>query len=214
VLIKTVTTLDVLSGGRAYLGIGAAWNEEEHRGLGVDYPPLSERFERLEETLRIAHQMWDGDESPFRGEHYALERPLNSPAPVSSPHPPILVGGSGEKKSLRLVAQYADACNLFDVGVEGLTHKLAVLREHCESVGRRYDDIERTTLGTLALSTHGRDGTSTVDEAFEKLAAYAAIGIDHAIVNVPRSEHDETYELFAELTARLATVTPAGRTSP
>jgi F420-dependent oxidoreductase-like protein len=105
-LIKTVTTLDVLSGGRAWLGIGAAWNEQEHRGLGVPYPGTSERFERLEETLQLVHQMWSGDDSPFEGEHYRLERPLNSPAALSRPHPPILIGGGGEKKTLRMVAQY------------------------------------------------------------------------------------------------------------
>jgi len=113
ILIKTATTLDVLSGGRAYLGIGAAWNEEEHRGLGIPYPPVAERFERLEETLQLAHQMWAGDERPFAGKHYQLDRPLNSPQALQRPHPPILIGGSGEKKTLRLVAQYADACNLF-----------------------------------------------------------------------------------------------------
>ena len=126
ILIKTVTTLDVLSGGRAWLGVGAAWNEEESRGLGVRFPPTAERFERLEETLRLARQMWDGDESAFEGVHYSLERPLNSPPAVRRPHPPILVGGGGEKKTLRFVAKYADACNLFD-GDE-LPHKLDVLR--------------------------------------------------------------------------------------
>src|SRR5260221_10517838 len=111
ILVKTVTTLDVLSGGRAYLGIGAAWNEQEHRGLGVPFPPLAERFERLEETLQIAHQMWIGDEKPYQGKQYQLARPLNSPPSVQKPHPPILIGGGGERKTLRLVAQYGDACN-------------------------------------------------------------------------------------------------------
>src|SRR6266699_5667339 len=116
ILAKTVTTLDVLSGGRAWLGIGAAWNEAESRGLGIPFPPIKERFERLEETLQICQQMWDGkrgSEKPFRSEHYQLERPLNSPQSLTRPHPPILIGGGGEKKTLRLVAQYADACNLF-----------------------------------------------------------------------------------------------------
>src|SRR5438270_847526 len=113
ILLKTVTTLDVLSGGRAYLGIGAAWNEQEHLGLGVPFPPLKERFEMLEETLQIAHQMWKGDEKSYNGKHFHLERPLNSPQALTKPHPPILIGGGGEKKTLRLVAQYADACNLF-----------------------------------------------------------------------------------------------------
>ncbi|MBX6767302.1 MAG: LLM class F420-dependent oxidoreductase, partial [Actinomadura rubrobrunea] len=144
ILVKTVTTLDVLSGGRAWLGIGAAWNEEESRGLGVPFPPTAERFERLEETLRIAHQMWRGDESPFEGGHYRLERPLNSPRPVRRPRPPILVGGTGEKKTLRFVAKYADACNIFDS--DELPRKLEVLREHCEREGRDYAEIEKTSL--------------------------------------------------------------------
>src|SRR5262249_53424552 len=129
VLVKTATTLDVLSHGRAYFGIGAAWNEEEHRGLGIPFPPLKERFERVEETLRIAHQMWSGDEAPLMGQHYQLERPLNVPQSVQRPHPPILIGGSGEQKTLRLVAQYGDACNLFArLGDDELRRKLAVLR--------------------------------------------------------------------------------------
>src|SRR5882672_9884314 len=113
VLLKTVTTLDVLSGGRAYLGIGAAWFEREHVGLGVPFPPLAERFERLEETLRIAKQMWSGNDGPYKGKHYQLAETLNSPQVLSKPHPPILIGGAGEKKTLRLVAQYGDACNIF-----------------------------------------------------------------------------------------------------
>lgn len=142
-LVKIVTTLDVLSGGRAALGIGAAWNEEESVGLGVPFPPLSERFERLEETLQIAQQMWSGDETPFKGRHYQLERPLNSPQSLSRPHPRIIIGGSGERKTLRLVAQYADACNLFPGDIP---HKLAVLRGHCDAVGRDYDEIEKTSM--------------------------------------------------------------------
>ena len=158
VLVKTVTTLDVLSGGRAILGIGAAWNEEEHLGLGVPYPPLGERFERLEETLQIAHQMWSGDDSPYAGEHYHLERPLNSPPALSQPHPPILVGGTGEKKTLRFVAKYADACNIFEMGVDGIRQKLDVLQAHCDREGRPYAEIEKTTLGRLSLSGSGGDG--------------------------------------------------------
>jgi F420-dependent oxidoreductase-like protein len=211
VLLKTVTTLDVLSGGRAYLGIGAAWNEEEHRGLGIAYPPLSERFERLEETLQIAERMFSGDESGFAGAHYQLERPLNSPAPVSSPRPRILVGGSGERKGLRLVAQYADACNIFEMPLDAIAHKLEVLRSHCDAVGRTYDDIERTTLGGLSLSRDGRDSTQTVDQAVERFAALAAIGIDHAIVNMPNLQDEASLELMPELTAQLAPIVPAGR---
>src|SRR5213080_1273976 len=160
ILVKTVTTLDVLSGGRAYLGIGAAWNEEEHRGLGVPFPPLAERFERLEETLQIARQMWAGDERPYNGKHYQLARPLNSPQAVQRPRPPVLIGGGGERKTLRLVARYGDACNLFaSFGAEGLGRKLAVLREHCQAVGRPYEEIEKTSLSVLPVTRHGRDGT-------------------------------------------------------
>ncbi|HEV7654499.1 MAG TPA: LLM class F420-dependent oxidoreductase [Mycobacteriales bacterium] len=142
-LAKAVSTLDVLSGGRAGLGIGAAWNEEESRGLGLPFPSTSERFERLEEALQICLQMWGPDEAPFEGTHYQLGRTLNSPQNLTTPRPRIMVGGGGEKKTLRLVAKYADACNLF--GGPDVTHKLDVLRAHCEREGRDYDDIEKTT---------------------------------------------------------------------
>jgi F420-dependent oxidoreductase-like protein len=150
-LAKAVTTVDVLSGGRAMLGIGAAWNEAEARGLGLLFPPTAERFERLEEGLRICRQMFAGDETPFAGKHYRLDRPLNSPAPLS--RPPILVGGGGERKTLRLVAQYADACNLFQ-GPQ-IRHKLDVLKRHCDAVGRDYDDIEKTVLYNFDLGEKG-----------------------------------------------------------
>jgi len=146
-LTKIITTLDVLSKGRAYLGIGAAWNEEESLALGFDFPPLKERFEKLEEALQIAHQMWKGDEKPFESKHYHLGRPLNSPKHLTQPHPPILIGGGGEKKTLRLVAQYADACNLFSqLGDEEVTRKLDILKQHCKEVGRNYDEIEKTAM--------------------------------------------------------------------
>jgi F420-dependent oxidoreductase-like protein len=144
-LAKTVTTLDVLSGGRAELGIGAAWYEREHRGLGVPFPPTSERFERLEETIRICLQMWSKDDGPYEGRHYRLAETLCNPPPVSSPRPRLLIGGSGERKTLRLVAQYADACNIFG-GPEEIAHKLDVLRQHCETVGRDPNDIEVTAM--------------------------------------------------------------------
>lgn len=145
ILVKQVSTLDVLSGGRAFLGIGAAWFEREHRGLGVPFPPLKERFERLEEALRIALQMWDeNNNGEFHGTHYQLSETLNHPQPASQPHPPIMIGGSGEKKTLRMVAQYADMCNLGG-DMETLQHKLDVLRGHCQTVGRDYDTIEKTT---------------------------------------------------------------------
>jgi F420-dependent oxidoreductase-like protein len=211
ILGKTVTTLDVLSGGRAYLGIGAAWNEQEHRGLGVPFPPVAERFERLEETLRIVTQMWAGDESPFEGRHYQLERPLNSPPALQRPHPPILIGGTGEKKTLRLVAQYADACNIFEMGLDGVRHKLGVLREHCERLGRPYGDIEKTTLGGLSLSTDGRAGSSTVEQAVDRFGELAGLGVDHAIVSIQGVADEAAFELVPELVQRLEKIAPAAR---
>lgn len=182
ILVKTVTTLDVLSGGRAYLGIGAAWNEEEATGLGIPFPPVKERFERLEETLQIAKQMWSGDEGKFNGKYYQLGRTLNSPQPISKPHPPILIGGTGEKKTLRLVAKYADACNLFaGMGIEALKSKLDILKNHCEAVGRDYAEIEKTTLDTVHLAA----GQMSPADIIEKCRAWAGIGIQHAIFNMP-----------------------------
>src|SRR3954471_11693307 len=144
-LAKTVTTLDVVSGGRAELGIGAAWYEREHKGLGVPFPTTKERFERLEETLQICLQMWSDDNGPYHGRHYTLEETLCSPQPVSRPRPRILIGGSGERKTLRMVAQYADACNIFgDATV--IEHKLGVLRRHCDAVGRDPNEIEVTAM--------------------------------------------------------------------
>jgi F420-dependent oxidoreductase-like protein len=211
VLVKTVTTLDVLSGGRAILGIGAAWNEEEHRGLGVPYPPLGERFERLEETLQIAHQMWAGDDSPYAGKHYQLERPLNSPQALSRPHPPILVGGTGEKKTLRFVAKYADACNIFEMGVDGIRQKLDVLQRHCDNEGRPYAEIEKTTLGRLSLSGRGGEGTLSVDQAVQRFGQLAEIGIDQAIVSMPGVHDPASFELVPALVEQLAGITPSGR---
>jgi len=170
-LAKIVTTLDVLSGGRAFLGIGAGWNEQESVGLGVPFPPLAERFERLEETLRICLQMWQGDEAAFHGQHYALERPLNSPQSLTRPHPPIMVGGSGERKTLRLVARYADACNLFP-GPE-VAHKLDVLRRYCDEEGRDYAAIEKTSMYTF----DARGGSRAVADAVAALRGLAAAGI-------------------------------------
>src|SRR5919109_5301657 len=182
ILVKTVTTLDVLSGGRAYLGIGAAWNEREARGLGVPFPPVKERFERLEEALQIAKQMWSGTVAPYHGKHYQLAETLNSPQALSKPHPPILIGGMGEQKTLRLVAQYADACNLFaSGGVEVIRYKLAVLKRHCDAVGRPYDAIERTSLSTVNL---GADGMSA-SQVIAICRDLADAGIQQAIFNMP-----------------------------
>jgi F420-dependent oxidoreductase-like protein len=187
ILAKTVTTLDVLSGGRAWLGIGAGWYEREHRGLGVPFPPVSERFERLEETLQIANQMWSGDAGPFTGKHYQLEETLCRPLPVSSPRPRIMVGGSGEQKTLRLVARYADACNLFampgDEGIALLQHKLDVLRAHCDAEGRSYDTIEKTVIGPAPLrESHPMAMLPEALPAF--LEQLEGMGIDHYISGV------------------------------
>jgi alkanesulfonate monooxygenase len=172
-LAKAVTTLDVLSGGRAMLGIGAAWNEEESRGLGLFFPPTAERFERLEEALQICLQMWSDSDAPYEGKHYRLARTLNVPQALRRPHPPILIGGGGEKKTLRLVAQYAQACNLFNS--PELEHKLEVLRRHCDDVGRDYDEIEKTVLTTFDV---GPDG-DRADALLAELGRLAGLGIDY-----------------------------------
>ncbi|MGI9009531.1 MAG: LLM class F420-dependent oxidoreductase [Streptosporangiaceae bacterium] len=175
VLAKTVTTLDVLSAGRAWLGIGAAWNEEESKGLGIPFPPVAERFERLEETLQICLQMWNGDESPYRGTHYELDRPLNSPQALSKPHPPIMIGGGGEKKTLRFVARYAQACNLFP-GPD-LARKLDVLRAHCDAEGRVYDEITKSCYFIFDPGAKGEH----VGEMIDRLGSLAEMGFDAAI---------------------------------
>jgi len=180
ILAKIVTTLDVLSGGRAWLGIGAGWNEEESRGLGIPFRPVAERFERLEETLQICLQMWHGDEQPFAGTYYQLARPLNSPQSLSRPHPPVMICGGGEKKTLRLVAQYGDACNLFAGRDEA--RKLGLLREHCEAVGRDYDTIFKTAYYVFDPS---RGTQRIVDE----LGALAGLGF-HAAIGAVRDVWD------------------------
>jgi len=162
-LAKAVTTLDVLSGGRAILGIGAAWNEEESRGLGLPFPPVAERFERLEEALRICGQMWSDDDGPFDGTHYHLARTLNSPQALSRPHPPILIGGAGEKKTLRLVARYADACNIGVYDLAQAARKLDVLRQHCAGEGRDYDTIEKTGQFRYDLGENGENVQQTIE---------------------------------------------------
>jgi len=177
-LAKIVTTLDVLSGGRAWLGIGAAWYDREHAGLGVPYPAVAERFERLEETLRICRQMWDPqDNGPFEGAHYQLAETLCVPAPVSSPHPEILIGGGGEKKTLRLVARYGDACNLFASSPEEVRHKLDVLRGHCESEGRDYDSVAKTLTYMGGPAAEG-----DLDAFLRDMEGYAKLGFDTVIL--------------------------------
>ena len=184
-LVKAVTTLDVLSGGRAYLGIGSAWYEREAVGLGFPFPPRAERFARLEETLRITRDMWSGVVEPFQGEYYQLAEPLTNPQPLTRPHPPILIGGNGEQKTLRLVAEYADACNLLVPEPGESRAKLAVLLRHCEAMGRDYAAIEKTSLVELDL----RPGRMSAHEAVERLRGQAEEGIQHVIVNLPDA-HD------------------------
>jgi alkanesulfonate monooxygenase len=191
-LAKCVTTLDVLSGGRAYLGIGAAWNEEESRGLGLPFPSTSERFERLEEALQICTQMWSDDDGPYDGKHYHLARTLNVPQALRKPHPPILIGGGGEKKTLRLVAQYADACNLF--GGPELAHKLDVLRQHCDDLGRDYGEIEKTVMHVLDI---GEDGEN-VDAVVEQLRGLAELGITHVHTGLRGEDPMKTLNLLGE----------------
>jgi F420-dependent oxidoreductase-like protein len=177
---KAATTLDVLSGGRAYLGIGAAWNEDESHGLGFPMPPLGVRFEMLEETLQIVHAMWQGErgsQEPFDGVHYQAGRLLNSPQAISKPHPKIIIGGGGEQKTLRLVAKYADACNIFG-GPEQLTHKFSVLRQRCAEVGRPFEEIERSNLAHVDLA---RQSATEVVDAFGRLAE---VGVQHVIFNL------------------------------
>jgi F420-dependent oxidoreductase-like protein len=190
-LAKLVSTLDVLSGGRAWLGIGAAWNEAEAVGLGLPFPPLADRFERLEETLRICLQMWGPDDGPFHGEHYRLERTLNVPQPLQDPRPRILIGGGGEKKTLRLVAQYADACNLF-AGPE-IERKLDVLRAHCAAEGRAYDAIEKTAQLPLDLGERGEN----VDAFLATLQRLSDLGVQAVQGKLPRVWEPERMELFA-----------------
>lgn len=172
-LAKAVTTLDVLSGGRAYLGIGAAWNEDESVGMGLDFPPTAERFERLEETLQICLQMWSEDEGPYEGKHYQLGRTMNVPQPLRTPHPPILIGGGGEKKTLRLVAQYAQACNLF--GGPDVAHKLEVLKGHCDTLGTDYDAIEKTVMMRIDPGVDGEN----VDTVLGQLEEMSKLGVSH-----------------------------------
>jgi F420-dependent oxidoreductase-like protein len=172
-LAKTVTTLDVLSSGRVQLGIGAAWYEREHKALGVPFPPIAERFERLEETLQICRQMWSDDDGPFDGTHYQLAETICRPRPIQRPRPPILVGGSGERKTLRLVAKYADACNLIAADPDVVAHKLNVLAEHCRTEGRDPAEIQRTILARGAS-----DPVGAPDDFLASMEGYARLGID------------------------------------
>ncbi len=217
VLVKEVTTLDVLSGGRAILGIGAAWFEEEHRSLGVPFPPLKERFERLEETLRIAHQMWRDEGNfdtaqPFAGKHYQLARTLNVPQSIQRPHPPILIGGTGEQKTLKFVAQYGDACNLFPrLGTDELRRKLDILKQHCERYHRSYAEIEKTANDRLRVTREGSDNAMTPAQAIEYFKGLADHGFDAGLVSLRNVYEPDVFEVWAEIMPTISKIPVAGR---
>jgi F420-dependent oxidoreductase-like protein len=198
-LAKIVTTLDVLSGGRARLGLGASWYEREQRALGVPVAPVAERFERLEETLQICLQMWSGDDGPFNGRHYQLAETLCVPAPLSRPHPPILVGGGGERKTLLLAARYADACNVFAISPADVAHKLDVLRSHCDAEGRDYDRIEKTVLAV-------RPGLADVDDFIAAADEYAKLGVAEIEVMPDRHPVEFAEQLAERVLPRFAEV--------
>ena len=203
-LVKAVTTLDALTNGRAWLGIGAGYLGAEASAMGLPMPPTAERFERLEETLRIAARMWTGDETPFEGTHYRLTRPVDSPGPTQSPRPPILIGGSGERKTLRLVARYADACNLFDIPDEGRTirRKLDVLARHCEEAGRPYEAIEKTLSTRLEI---GEPAGAFV----QRCAAAGKLGIEHLVVLRSRPWDADALAVLADAVPAVRAMCPA-----
>ena len=198
-LAKIVTTLDVLSGGRARLGIGASWYEREQHGLGVPVVPVAERFERLEETLQICLQMWSDDNGPYDGRHYRLAETLCVPAPLRRPHPPILIGGGGERRTLRLVARYADACNVFGSSPEDVGGKLEVLRSHCQAEGRDYDAITKTVLAV-------RPALADVDGFLEAAEAYAALGVTELEVMPDRHPVEFATEIAEKIAPRVAAI--------
>ena len=191
VLAKIISTLDVLSGGRAILGVGAGWNEEESRGLGIPFPPTAVRFELLEEALQICLQMWSESEAPYEGKHSQLGRTLNVPQPLSKPHPPIMIGGGGEKKTLRFVAKYAQLCNVFDA--PNIEHKLAVLREHCAAEGRDYDEIEKTAYYIFNVGENGE----RVGDTVQRLRELADLGVQTALGMVTDVEKIKPLEIIA-----------------
>jgi F420-dependent oxidoreductase-like protein len=198
-LAKIVTTLDVLSGGRARLGIGASWYEREQLGLGVPVVPVGERFERLEETLRICLQMWSDDNGPFDGRHYQLTETLCMPAPITRPHPPIMIGGGGEKKTLLLVARYADACNVFGTSPDEVARKLTVLRDHCDAEGRDYDSIEKTVVVV-------QPALADVDAFIAAARAYAALGVAEVQTMPDRHPVEFAEQLAERILPKLADV--------
>ena len=194
VLMKMVNTLDILSGGRAYLGIGAAWYEEEAKGHGIPYPSTSERFEQLEDNLKLAKSLWASDEISFIGKHFSAPAITNNPRPLSNPHPRIMIGGTGPNKTLRMVAQYADACNIGDwVGTENMQKALDTLKEHCELLERDYDIIEKTCLCTVHLS-----GDDTIDSIIRRIKELSEMGFSHVIFNMPDAYKITPLETFAQ----------------
>lgn len=194
ILMKMVNTLDILSGGRAYLGIGAAWYEDEAIGYGIPYPSTSVRFEQLEDNLQLAKALWDSAETSFEGQHFSAPAITNNPYPLSKPHPRILIGGMGPKKTLRMVAQYADACNFFEgVGMDKLQKSLDTLKAHCDTLGRDYDTIEKTSLGTVHLS-----GDDSVDSVIRRIKELSAMGFTHTIFNMPDVHKIMPLETFAK----------------
>ena len=194
VLMKMVNTLDILSGGRAYLGIGAAWYGDEARGYGIPYPSTSERFEQLEDNLKLAKALWASDETSFEGKHFSAPAITNNPRPLSNPHPRIMIGGTGPTKTLRMVAQYADACNIGDwVGTENMQKALDTLKEHCDSLGRDYDTVEKTSLSTVHLS-----GKDTAESVISHIQHLSQMGFTHAIFNMPDVYEMTPLEIFAK----------------
>jgi alkanesulfonate monooxygenase SsuD/methylene tetrahydromethanopterin reductase-like flavin-dependent oxidoreductase (luciferase family) len=192
--MKMANTLDILSGGRAYLGIGAAWYEEEAKGFGIPYPSTAVRFEQLEDNLQLAKALWAGDEASFEGKHFSAPAITNNPRPLSQPHPRIMIGGTGPKKTLRMVAQYADACNIGAwVGKDNMQKALDTLKEHCERLGRDYNTIEKTSLSTAHLS-----GEDTVESLMNQIEELAEMGFSHAIFNMPDVYEIKPLEIFAE----------------
>ena len=202
-LVKSVTTLDVLSGGRAWLGIGAGYHEEEAAWMGLPFFPTPERFERLEDTLRLALQMWSGDETPFEGNHHRLTRPIGSPRPVTAPHPPILIGGMGERRTLPLVARYADACNLFDIpdGRRTVARKLDILRRECMAIGRPIDQIDKTITTRLAPDESPHDFA-------QRCRAFEPMGFDHVVVIVTGPWNNELLTTIATAATDLGPTPP------
>jgi len=213
-LAKTVTALDVVSGGRAQLGIGAGWFELEHDSLGFEFGSFTDRFEKLEEALRIVIPMLSGERPSLEGTWYSVHDAINSPAPVG--RIPVMIGGGGEKKTLRMVAQYADACNIFDMGPAGVAAKYDVIRGHCERLGRDYADIHKTVLARITLGESGARAASgeplqSVDEAVDKLGRLAEVGTDEVIIGMANAHEPQVYPLVAEVVRQVAPIVPAGR---